>query len=62
MTDLKDSPVSRRTTVKHRDRRLLVTLTADDRIVLRHERERTSVSIPIIEVLLAAQRRDRFDL
>lgn len=51
MTDLAKSPVTRRTTLTFKGRRVLVTLREDDVIVLRLERLSESIKIPIADLL-----------
>jgi hypothetical protein len=52
MTDLEGSPVSRRTTVAYKGRRIIVTLRADDQIELRLSGLRKAeIVIPIAYML-----------
>jgi len=51
MTDLANSPVTRRTTLTFKGRRVLVTLRADDVIVLRLERLTETIKVPIADLL-----------
>ena len=51
MTDLSTSPVTRRTTITFKGRRILVTLRADDQIEFRLERLSESVKVPIGELM-----------
>lgn len=62
MTDLENSPVTRRTTTTYKGRRIVVTLHKDDRIELRLERLSTGVKIPIHDLWLYAERREAYDL
>lgn len=56
MTDLEKSPVTRRSTVKHKGRRIIVELRGDDTISFRGERLRFAVHANIVDLMRYAER------
>jgi len=62
MTDLKNSPVTRRTALEVAGRRLVVTLCANDKIEIRHERSRESYKVGLADFFCWAKQQDRWEV
>jgi hypothetical protein len=55
MTDMSKSPVTRRSTVKWKGRRIYITLRADDQIEFRLERVRDKFTLPVQDAYRLAE-------